>query len=161
MDFFNPLATSASMDIFMKLSMALLFGAILGLERIFAHRSAGIRTYALVSMASALFVIISELVLRQYLEIGIITDPLRMASNIVIGVGFLGTGIIIFKDPTLMGLTTAAGLWLAAGIGMAVGFNLNSLAVFATFLTILVFVVLWPVERRFVKKFSSREGDND
>lgn len=147
MEFFNSLATSSSMDVFLKLSLALLFGAILGLERIFAHRSAGIRTYALVSMGSALLVITSEIMSARYLiDFGINPDPLKVASNIIVGVGFLGAGMIVFKDSSLMGLTTAAGLWLAAGIGIATGFGLFVPAFLATVFTLFIFTVLYYVE---------------
>jgi putative Mg2+ transporter-C (MgtC) family protein len=140
------------MDIFIKLSVALLLGAILGLERIFAHRTAGPRTYALVAMGSALFIIVSEVVSRNYhLSTGAFTDPLRVASNIVVGIGFLGTGIIVFRDSTPIGITTAAGLWLAAGIGMAIGFGLILPAVIATFLTLFVFTVLFHIEDALLK----------
>ena len=151
MEFINALVSDESVRILGQLFLALTFGSILGLERIFAHRSAGMRTYALVSTASALFVIISEMVLRQYLSINVSTDPLRMASNIIIGVGFLGTGIIIFKDSTLVGLTTAAGLWLAAGIGMAVGYGLYVPAFLGTIFTLFIFTVMFYVEDALLK----------
>ncbi|MEK7614659.1 MAG: MgtC/SapB family protein [Patescibacteria group bacterium] len=151
MEFINALVSDESVRILGQLFLALTFGSILGLERIFAHRSAGMRTYALVSTASALFVIISEMVLKQYLSINVSTDPLRMASNIIIGVGFLGTGIIIFKDSTLVGLTTAAGLWLAAGIGMAVGYGLYVPAFLGTIFTLFIFTVMFYVEDALLK----------
>ena len=146
MEFFSSLATTTSMDIFAKLSMALLFGAILGLERVFAHRPAGPRTYALVSMGSALFVIVADLASKHYFNLGMNPDPLKMVGNIIIGIGFLGAGIIIFKDSVLMGLTTAAGLWLAAGIGIASGFGLYVPAFLATVFTLFIFTVLYYVE---------------
>ena len=151
MEFFNTLASDANMDILLKLFMALFFGAVLGLERVFAHRPAGPRTYALVSMGSALFIIISEIISLQYLSLGINPDPLKVASNIIVGVGFLGTGIIIFKDSTLMGLTTAAGLWLAAGIGIATGFGLYQAAFLATIFTLFIFTGLYYIEHALLK----------
>ncbi len=129
-----------------KLLMAILLGGLIGFERTRAGKVAGARTYALVSMGSALFVIVSQLVSERFL--GTITfDPLRVASQIVVGVGFLGTGMIIFQDNKLIGLTTAAGLWVAAGIGMAVGFGLYEVALIASLLTLFVFIVLWYVEQ--------------
>jgi putative Mg2+ transporter-C (MgtC) family protein len=75
-------------------------------------------------------------------------DVLRVIAGIATGVGFLGTGVIIFKDTELTGgLTTAAGLWVAAGIGVAAGFQFYSLAVIATFLTLIVFTIFWYLER--------------
>lgn len=147
MDFIASLSSDESIGLVIKLSIALVLGGILGLERIFEHKPAGMRTYALVSMGSAMFVIISEIVSKNYIELGLNPDPLKVASNIIVGVGFLGTGIIIFKDSTLIGLTTAAGLWLAAGIGMATGYGLYEAAFIGMLLTLLIFTVLSYIER--------------
>ncbi len=148
MEFLLPFASSENLEILTKLIVALVFGAVLGLERVFARRTAGVRTYALVSMGSALFVLIGELVTRGYLEQSLPTDvdSLRIASNIVVGVGFLGAGVIVFKDSALSGLTTAAGLWVSAAIGVAVGFGHYAAGFIATLLTLFIFTVLWYVE---------------
>ncbi len=146
-EFFRPENT----ELFKQLLLALFLGATIGIEREVAHKSAGMRTHALVALGSALFTIISRSLT------GPTIDPTRIAAQIVTGIGFLGAGMIVFDQSRVKGLTTAAGVWTAAAIGMAVGFDMNALAVFASILTILVFVVLWPVERRFVKRFSSRE----
>src|SRR3989338_11000577 len=106
---------------FVELLVALLLGSALGLERSIAHKTAGVRTFALVSMGSCLFVIIARLVIPTVQTFNY--DPLRIAAGVVMGIGFLCGGVIIFKDSTLTGLTTAAGLWVAAGIGMAVGYG--------------------------------------
>lgn len=152
MEFFEGLASSANMVIFGKLALAIVFGTAIGLERVFAHRSAGPRTYALVAMSSALFIIISEIVSHQYLvSSGVNPDPLKIASNIIVGVGFLGTGIIIVKDSTLIGLTTAAGMWAAAGIGMATGFGLYDVAFLGTVFTLFIFTILWYLEHSLLK----------
>ncbi|MFA5841663.1 MAG: MgtC/SapB family protein [Candidatus Paceibacterota bacterium] len=152
MDFLNSAAIDSNIEIFIKLSLALFFGATLGLERIFAHRTAGPRTYALVSMGSALLIIVSELVIKNYqIATGTFFDPLRVASNIVVGIGFLGTGIIVFKDSTPVGITTAAGLWLAAGIGMAIGFGLYLPAFIATILTLFIFTILFNIEESLLR----------
>ncbi len=144
-----------NIELFKQLLLALFLGAAIGVEREVAHKSAGMRTHALVALGSALFTIVSGSLT------GPTIDPTRIAAQIVTGIGFLGAGMIVFDQSRVKGLTTAAGVWTAAAIGMAVGFDLNSLAVFSTLLTILVFVVLWPIERRFVKQFSIREDDND
>lgn len=148
MDILNILGLSPeTTEIFTKLTIALLLGMVIGIERILAHKTAGMRTHALVSMGAALFVIVGEIVSAHYISSdGINPDPLKLAANIIVGVGFLGAGMIIFKDSHLMGLTTASGLWVAAGIGMAVGFGLYPIAIIATFLTLFIFTVLWYVE---------------
>lgn len=78
-------------------------------------------------------------------------DPLKMIGNIIVGVGFLGAGIIILKDSTLVGLTTAAGLWLSAGIGMAAGFGYFGAALLATIMTLIIFTVLFYVEHALLR----------
>ncbi len=141
----------------MRILVALIVGIILGTERTAAHRTAGMRTFSLVSMGSALFVIISivldkQIYGSQIANVGL--DPLRMASQIIVGIGFLGAGLIIMQENRLTGLTTAAGLWVSAGIGMAIGFGLYSLAIFTAILTFLVFRVLWRLERSLEKKIA-------
>jgi putative Mg2+ transporter-C (MgtC) family protein len=140
-----------NLGVLLKLAVALVLGMTLGFERAAAGKTAGARTYALVSMGSALLVSVSELVVAQYVARGIASfDPLRVASQIVVGIGFIGAGLIIFreKEAKLSGLTTSAGIWVAAAIGIAVGYGLYEIAIFATILTLFIFLVLWFVEDR-------------
>ncbi len=135
---------------FLRLIIALGLGVIIGLERSIAHKTAGMRTYGLVSLGSCLFIIISQLVVA---ESSLYTfDPMRTAAGIIMGIGFLCGGVIIFQNHELTGLTTAAGLWVAAGIGMAVGFGQELLAVFTTALTLAVFTLLWTLEHFITRK---------
>ena len=140
-----------------KLSLAMLFGMMLGTERLLAHKTAGMRTYALMSMGSALLVIISILVSTQYVGISNF-DPLRMAAQIVSAAGFLGAGLIFVKDNHVKGFTTSTGLWVSAAIGMAVGFGLYKLAFVATILVLFIFIVLWFIEQK-LRKSSWFEED--
>lgn len=133
------------MTTFIQLIVALGLGIILGAERTFAGKTAGMRTYALVSMGSCMLVVISQLVLAHA---GVGFDPLHLAAGVVTGIGFLGAGLIVVKDSTPNGLTTAAGLWVASGIGIAVGYGFYPLALFATSITYLVFTFMWSLERR-------------
>jgi len=134
-----------TMDIVIRLSVALLLGMIIGTERVWAHKTAGMRTYALVSMGSALFVIISNEMVKYYTGFSGL-NPIMMVSQIVVGIGFLGAGLIFTKDSKLMGLTTATSIWVCAGIGMAAGFKLYNIAIVATLLTLFIFIVLWFAE---------------
>ena len=138
--------TLTYLDIALRLVLALVFGGLIGVERVVAHKKAGVRTYALVSMGSSLFVIVSVLVTNMYFGM-IDIDPMRLAGQIVMGVGFLGGGLIILSGTHLRGLTTAAGLWVAAGIGMAVGFGFFMLGFIASLLTLFIFTVLWYFEQ--------------
>ena len=139
-----------TVEIITKLLVAVLCGIIIGGERVWAHKTAGMRTYALVAMGSALFVVVSEAMVQTYINLPGI-NPLHIVAQIVVGVGFLGTGLIFTHDSKLMGMTTATGLWVSAGIGMASGFGLFKLAFIATILTLFIFVVLWFIEAQIKK----------
>lgn len=141
-------------EIFFQLFIALFLGALLGFERLLAGKEAGMRTFGLVAVGSCLFIIISEIVVQDYYQM-FNFDPLRMASSIVTGIGFIGAGLIIFQHE-LKGLTTAAALWVASAIGVAVGFKLYVIASFTTFLTLFVCVGLWFFERYLEKKVSNK-----
>ena len=134
-------------EILGQLFLAMVLAGFLGLERVLAGKVAGLRTFALVSMGSALLVIVSEQVSQRYLGL-VDFDPLRMASQIIMGIGFLGAGLIIFREKKISGLTTAAGLWVSAGIGIAVGFKLYVIAIFAALLTLFVFTAMWFLESK-------------
>ena len=128
-------------DIFLKLIVAVFLGMFIGLERLFVHKEAGMKTHALVSMGSAVFIIISETMAVKYANFSGF-NPVMIASQIIVGIGFLGAGGIILKGNNLLGLTTAGGLWVTAGIGMAAGFGLYSLAIVSTILVLFIFVVM-------------------
>lgn len=150
---FNP----EIVEVLVRLGIAMALGMVIGTERLLAHKTAGMRTYAFVSMGAALFVIISEMVAWKYLGASAF-DPLRVASQVVVGVGFLGAGIIFFQDKQLVGVTSASGLWVSAGIGMAVGFGLYQVGIIATLLSLFVFVVLWFIEERLRAIQAKRNG---
>lgn len=136
-------------EMIIRLVVALLLGSLIGIERVYAGKSAGMRTLGLVALGSALFIVISESVLAEYT--GIDADPLRVGAQIVTGIGFLGAGMIIFKEDHLSNLTTAAGVWVAAAIGMAVGYGMMSVAIAVTVLVILTFSLMLRFEN-FIKK---------
>ncbi len=149
-----------SFDIFARLLVALLLGMIIGIERVWAHKTAGMRTYALVSMGSALFVVVSNEMVKYYTGMAGL-NPLMIISQIVVGIGFIGTGLIFAKESKLMGLTTATSLWVCAGIGMAAGFALFDIAIIATALTLFIFIVLWFIEDRLKKTKYFQEHKED
>jgi putative Mg2+ transporter-C (MgtC) family protein len=153
------LFNSTTVDILIRLLIALLLGAVIGVERVWAHKTAGMRTYALVSMGSALFVVVSNEIVKAYAGFSGM-NPLMIISQIVVGVGFLGTGLIFAKESKLMGLTTATSLWVCAGIGMAAGFGLFDISIVATLLTLFIFIVLWLIEDRLKKSKYFKEENN-
>lgn len=148
-------------EIIFQLFLAVILGFIIGIERVSAGKEAGVRTYSLVSLSSCIFTIISYSAFPDLVAKGIV-DPTRIASQIVVGIGFLGAGLIIFNENKIIGLTSAAGLWAAAAIGMAVGFGLYSLAISAAFfvLVILYLIRISNIEQYFRKISLNREKEN-
>ncbi len=137
-------------EIVIRLVLALVLGALLGVERIRAGKTAGLRTFALISLGSALFIIISEQVITHYTYD---IDPLRVAASLVSGIGFLGAGMIIFQRDHVANLTTAAGIWVSAAIGVSVGFGLYIESIITTLLVIVTFTLMWNVEHYLKDKF--------
>jgi len=127
--------------IIIQLVVAVFLGALIGLEREYQGKEAGLRTYSLVSLGSALFTIISF----QMLSSG---DPTRVIQAVATGIGFIGAGLIIRRQFRVEGLTTAAGLWVTAAVGVAVGSGLYFPAVFVAFITIGILAGLRLIEER-------------
>ena len=119
-------------DDFIKILASTLVGALIGLEREYRSKSAGLRTFTLISVGSTIFTILSE-------KMGIQTSPDRIAANVVTGIGFLGAGVIFKMDDRVKGLTTATIIWVTASLGMSIGDG----HILLSFLgTMVVYVVL-------------------
>lgn len=140
-------------EFYLQLTLAVVLGTVLGVERQLAGKVAGVRTYALVSLGACLFSMMSKYAFPEFIGVPGF-DPSRIASQVVVGIGFLGAGLIIFQQNRVYGLTTAAGLWVAAAIGMATAFRLYDIAIFTTILTLAVFVILWYFEKKFISKLA-------
>ena len=140
-------------DVIIRLAVALLLGMALGIERAIAGKTAGVRTHSLVAMGSALFVIISILAVGGHsTEERAFIESVRVVSQIISGIGFLGAGLFMFKDSNAGGMTTAAGIWVAAGVGVTIGYGFYAVAIMATVFTLIVFTLFWYVENK-VKAF--------
>ncbi len=100
--------TSEQLQIFGQLALAVILGSVIGIERTLAHRLAGFRTFALVSLGACVFTLISDVAFQMF-GAGTAFDPSRIASQIVVGVGFLAGGLIVFSKDQVHGLTTGAG----------------------------------------------------
>jgi putative Mg2+ transporter-C (MgtC) family protein len=118
--------------IVLYLGVALVLASLIGLEREYRQKSAGLRTNALVGLGAALFVVVSKYGFFDMLQPGVSLDPSRVAAQIVTGIGFIGGGIIFVKRSDVRGLTTAAGVWLTAAVGTAAGAGLLAVAVTVT-----------------------------
>lgn len=150
-------------DFVWRLVLAALFGTIIGLDREYREKEAGFRTHFLVSLGSALMMIVSQYGFSEILtHDGVSLDPSRIAAQVVSGIGFIGAGTIIFNHQIVRGLTTAASLWATAGIGLTAGAGMSWLALAATILTLVALEGLSLVfrslgSRRMVVVFSASD----
>lgn len=135
-----------------RLALAAGLGALIGLEREWSQKAAGLRTNTLIAVGSALFTIMSV-----ELSPGVPADPTRIASQIVTGVGFLGGGAILRTGGSVRGLTTAAIIWINAALGMAAGGGRYRVAILGTLTTLAVLHLLLPVERMMDRRHERRE----
>ena len=122
-------------DFVLRLLVAGILGAIIGLDREYRAKEAGYRTHFLVSLGSALIMIVSQYGFQDIIkENSVSLDPSRVAAQVVSGIGFIGAGTIILQKQIVRGLTTAAGIWATAGIGLAVGAGMYVIGIAATLL---------------------------
>lgn len=128
-----------------RLIVAAICGALIGLEREKRQKSAGLRTHIIVAIASSLMMIVSKYGFFDVLGIeGVGVDVSRVAAGVVSAIGFIGGGVIFLKRDTLVGLTTAAGLWATVGVGIAIGAGMYFTGVFTTaFILVLQLVMHW------------------
>ena len=146
-------------EILIRLSLACLFGGLVGLERERKNWAAGMRTHMIVCLGSALMMIVSAYGFADFMHLDKIDlDPSRIAAQVVSGIGFIDAGTILFTKGagTVRGLTTAAGLWTVAGIGLAAGLGMYIAASLATGLSIIVLWALQPLERFYAQRFKLR-----
>ncbi len=124
--------------IILKLFIAVVCGAVIGLEREMSDKAAGLRTHILVCMGACLFGMLGLTLVAEYRS----ADILRLAQGLLIGIGFLGAGVIAREGASIKGLTTAAGIWVMGAIGLAVGVGRYQIALVGSvfgFLTLALF----------------------
>jgi putative Mg2+ transporter-C (MgtC) family protein len=120
----------------LRLLLAAALGAVIGYQRERAGKQAGLRTHILISVGAALFALVSTF------GFGDMSDPARIAAGVVVGIGFLGGGVILHREGGIVaGLTTAATIWTMAGIGLAAGAGLYLVAAVATALVLGVLIM--------------------
>ena len=131
-------------DVIVRVLLAAVLGALLGLEREIKGHEAGLRTNILITVSSCMF---TYLGLEAFPLIGAARDPARVAAQIVSGVGFLGAGALLQTRNKIRGLTTAAAIWLAAAVGMGVGAGAYFAAGFTTLVALGVLSLLHPISK--------------
>ena len=131
-------------ETFFRILLATALGAAIGFERERSHKSAGLRTNALVAMGASLITVIS---LSAFSDNPLI-DPTRIISNIIVGIGFIGGGVIIQQGQKIRGITTAATLWVVAAIGITIGMGFYREAVFSVLVVYFILTFLWLVEKK-------------
>lgn len=135
-------------ETFKRLGLAMAAGLILGLEREHADKPAGVRTFMLVCEGAALFMLCGLLLSDQLAAANRISDPGRIASTVIQGIGFIAAGVILTRGSQIVGLTTAAGVWVTAAIGLLIGAGFTTLGLGATVITVASLFVLREVGHR-------------
>ena len=149
-------------SVLLRLTLAVLLGGIIGINREHKRQPAGFRTYMMVCMGAALTMVLGQ---YQYMmldivwkeaqrEVGMITDVTRLGAQVINGIGFLGTGtILVTEQREVKGLTTAAGLWASACVGLAIGAGFYE-GVLLGFLAILLSIEIFPWVEEFILAWS-------
>ena len=128
-------------EVLLRLILSVIAGGLIGLEREFFHKPAGIRTHMLVCLGSALFVLVTMETLPS--------EAARIIAGIATGIGFLGAGTIFKSKDEVHGLTTAASIWVVAGVGIAIGLGYYLMTIIAV---ILILIILQLNKMEFFKK---------
>ena len=145
-------------EILIRLALASLFGALIGLERERKDWTAGLRTHMMVCVGSCLTMMVSAFGFSDILGTDhVVLDPSRIAAQVISGIGFIGAGTILFlKQGTIRGLTTASGLWTVAAIGLATGSGLYFAAGTTTIIALIILWALQPLEQIYSKRFKQK-----
>jgi putative Mg2+ transporter-C (MgtC) family protein len=139
-----------TLDIILRLLLAIALGGIIGLEREASHKPAGLRTHILICLSAAMMIILSELVLGA--KPGLTGDLLRVAAAVIMGMGFIGAGTILQSRGEVHGLTTATSLWTVSALGLVIGAGYYFIAVIFSAFVIATLVFLRRIEETHLKK---------
>jgi putative Mg2+ transporter-C (MgtC) family protein len=159
-DVFSNFQTHQSLaDIALRLGAAILLGGLVGLNREWMRKPAGLRTHILVSLASATFAVLARELFLDAVEEGGQPDPVRVVEAVVTGVAFLGAGTIIQQSGSVEGMTTGASIWLAGAIGVAAGSGHFLVAGLCTLMGLVVLILVNEVEHRIIGPMSRRAAE--
>ena len=148
--------TGIELSFSIRLVVAALLGSLMGLERSLAGKHAGMRTYGLVALGSAAFVIVGTLATYE-LSVFPGVNPLQIAASVVVGIGFIGTGLAAFRGEHPVEITTASGIWVASAVGMACGFGLYIISISAAVLAFLLFSIFSTLENRLRRRWGNEQ----
>ncbi|HEX2069418.1 MAG TPA: MgtC/SapB family protein [Actinomycetota bacterium] len=150
----------SQLDLILRLLLAATLAGLLGGERELTEQPAGFRTHILVGLGAALFAVISAYGFQSVVGTSprqVRADPTRIASQIVVGIGFLGGGAIVKYGASIRGLTTAASLWVTAAVGTAIGLGALLLGFVTTVITLVALVGLRPLRRILRRRAAARD----
>ena len=146
--------TPGILAIALRLGCAMLVGIVIGLEREYTHRPAGLRTHILVALGACVVSITGEMLFAQYHALGATPDPARLSAQVITGVGFLGAGTIMKEGVSVKGLTTAASVWAVACLGIAAGFGYYALAIVGMIFTLITLTIFESLQRKLIHEKS-------
>lgn len=142
-DFLNSFQLDPNVwDICLRLFCAMVVGMIIGTEREYTNRPAGMRTHILVALGACVVALTGQMLYKEYSALGGTPDPARLAAQVITGVGFLGAGTIMREGATVKGLTTAASVWTVACLGIAVGFGYYAITLIGLVFTFITLNIL-------------------
>lgn len=142
----------SQLEPFLQLLLATFLGSLIGLEREYKRKEAGLKTFSLVSLGACFFTVIAVYLsspsssLAAFVQV----DPIRVIQAVAIGISFIGSGVIIYHKFQIEGLTTAAALWSTAAIGIGIGVGLYFLAILVSLLTILILAGFRILEEKII-----------
>lgn len=142
-------------EIAIRLSCAMLVGLIIGVEREYTHRPAGMRTHILVALGACVVSMVGDMIFIHYRELGAVPDPARLSAQVITGVGFLGAGTIMKEGATVKGLTTAASLWAVACLGVASGFGYYTVTLLGMAFIMITLTLFEALQRRLIRTGNS------
>jgi putative Mg2+ transporter-C (MgtC) family protein len=134
----------------LRLACAMAVGMIIGMEREYTNRPAGLRTHILVALGACVVTVTGQLIFVQYSALGAAPDPARLSAQVITGVGFLGAGTILREGSNVKGLTTAASLWAVACLGIAAGFGFYAAAMAGTVFIFITLTILEFFQHKFL-----------
>ena len=144
-------------EVCLRLACAMLVGLVIGTEREYTHRPAGMRTHILVALGACVVSITGEMLFSQYHGLGSSADPARLSAQVITGVGFLGAGTIMKEGVSVKGLTTAASVWAVACLGIACGYGYYALALAGMVFTLITLTIFESLQRKLINNHSAED----